>query len=311
MKRYLVIAFCVLVSVTTHAQDVMVVEMNDNTTQEFNAADVRQIYFKSSGNNENPLNSGLTCLLKDKYGNPVLLTARGGREYSYSSDGKLIEFGKLEQNSDEHFVVDGQTFKSVEVSSSGTKLTIEGRLEFNDVGLVAKSYNLLSEIKNNGVLDETYSLTHIFSYNDEKQLIKVDASSYFEKYDNSGQVSSSGNGSATMTFTWSGGDLVNVVVVSESNLPDRLYKDAEYKYSYGNEQNVTKQPLHCQCVLLSDFGINHLYALGFFGVGSSKLPITYSKNGSTKNMSFTLNANGTIDTEKAGSDTSQYKYAQP
>ena len=49
MKRNLIIAFCVLAGITIHAQDVMVVEMNDNTTHEFTIADVRQIYFKTSG----------------------------------------------------------------------------------------------------------------------------------------------------------------------------------------------------------------------------------------------------------------------
>ena len=49
MKRNLIIAFCALAGITIHAQDVMVVEMNDNTTHEFTIADVRQIYFKTSG----------------------------------------------------------------------------------------------------------------------------------------------------------------------------------------------------------------------------------------------------------------------
>ena len=63
-------------------------------------------------------------------------------------------------------------------------------------------------------------------------------------------------------------------------------------------QNVTKQPLKCQNHLASDFGINHLYSLGLFGVGPSNFP---------SGVSFTLNENGTINSE----DNSQYTYAEP
>lgn len=300
MKKYIFTLLCALVATAMNAQDVMVIEKNDNTTAKFNLDDIRRVYFEDGANTDTPSTSTsqLTCRLKDKNGNPVLLTACGNWKYSYTDDGKIIFFGAEEDIPDEHFVVDGLTFKSEKTYDRGSMLVIEGTLELSQDGLIAKAIIVLTEFRANGVLASKYSTTHSFVYDAEKQLQKVDAETNDERYDESGIISRSGSGKATLEYSWTNGNLQKVEITEDEGSMDHLYKNKVYTYSYSEKQNITRQPLACQCHIASDIGINHLYRLGLLGVGPSNLPT---------GVSFTLNDNGTIDTE----DNKQYTYAQP
>jgi len=119
-----------------------------------------------------------------------------------------------------------------------------------------------------------------------------------ERYDENGNLSKSGSGQATLTYTWVNGNLLKIVISEDEGTLDQLYHNKEYTYNYSDMQNVTKQPLKCQNHFASDFGINHLHSLGLFGVGPANFP---------SGVSFTLNENGTINTE----NNSQYTYAGP
>ena len=246
-------------------------------------------------------NSELSSRLKDKNGNPVLLTSRGKRGYRYTSDGRLAVFGDVVNdygNSEEHFVVDGLTFKSENIHNSGSIERFNGNLELNQDGLITKAVVVFTGIRNNGQLKDKYSTTHSFVYNTERQLLKIEVETKDERYDENGNLSKSGSGQATLTYTWENGNLLKVEISEDEGTLDQLYHNKEYTYNYSKVQNVTKQPLKCQNHLASDFGINHLYGLGLFGVGPAYFPT---------GVTFTLNENGTINTE----GNSQYTYAEP
>lgn len=251
-------------------------------------------------------NSELSSRLKDKYGNPVLLTSTntsGTRGYSYTSDGRLAIFGDVDSefgNSEEHFVVDGLNFKSEYIHDSGSIERFYGNLELNQDGLITNAIVMLTGIRNNGQLKNKYVINYTFFYNAERQLLKIDEEENEEKYDENGNLERARSGHGVQTRTWKNGNLIKVEFTQddgELDLSSRSGNQAA-SYSYGQGQNVTKQPLPNQKHLLSDFGINHLYALGLFGVGPANFP---------SDVTFTLNENGTINTL----NNSQYTYAEP
>lgn len=251
-------------------------------------------------------NSELSSRLKDKYGNPVLLTStntNGTRGYRYTSDGKLAIFGDVVNdygNSEEHFVVDGLTFKSENIHNSGSKEKFDGNLELNQDGLITKAVVVLTGIRENGLVKNKYVINYTFFYNAEKQLLKIDEEENEEKYDENGNLVKNESGHGVQTRTWKNGNLIKVEFTQDAGELDLSSRKGNQTstYSYGQGQNITKQPLADQKHLLSDFGINHLYALGLFGVGPANFP---------SNVTFTLNENGTINTL----NNSQYTYAEP
>ena len=251
-------------------------------------------------------NSELSSRLKDKYGNPVLLMSTntsGTRGYRYTSDGRLAIFGDVVNdygNSEEHFVVDGLNFKSEYIHDSGSIERFYGILELNQDGLITNAIVMLTGIRNNGQLKNKYVINYTFFYNAERQLLKIDEEENEEKYDENGNLERARSGHGVQTRTWKNGNLIKVEFTQddgELDLSSRSGNQAA-SYSYGQGQNVTKQPLPNQKHLLSDFGINHLYALGLFGVGPANFPT---------DVTFTLNENGTINTL----NNSQYTYAEP
>ena len=309
MKKHLLLCLYTMLCVLAGAQNVMVVEKNDNSTSKFKLDDVRRVYFENDDNNPNinPSNSALYPRLKDKDGNSVLLTSRSvgsTRGYIYTNDGRLAVFGELEptQSSiDEHFVVDGLTFKSgEEIFSSGSKWWAEGSLELNQDGLITKAVVVGTGIRANAQLKNKYVINYTFSYNSERELLKIDEDENYERYDENGNLEESASGHGIQTRTWENGNLIKVEFTQDSgnlDLTDRSSSQPK-TYSYSREQNITRQPLQAQYHLLSDFGINHLYALGLFGVGPKNFP---------SSMTATLNENGTINTLNG----KQYTYVEP
>ena len=201
-------------------------------------------------------------------------------------------------NSEEHFVVDGLTFKSEDIHNSGSIERFNGNLELNQDGLITKAVVVFTGIRNNGQLKNKYVINYTFFYNAERQLLKIDEEENEEKNDETGNLEKARSGHGVQTRTWKNGNLIKVEFTQDNGELDLSSRSGNQAstYSYGQGQNVTKQPLPDQKHLLSDFGINHLYALGLFGVGPANFPT---------DVTFTLNENGTINTK----GNSQYTYA--
>ena len=306
MKKHLLLCLYTMLCVLAGAQNVMVVEKNDNSTSKFKLDDVRRVYFENDDNNPNinPSNSALYPRLKDKDGNPVLLTSRSVSStwgYVYTNDGRLTIFGELEptQSSiEEHFVVDGLTFRADMIDES--EGSIMGTLELNQDGLITKAVIAMTGLYKNGIVGLKGLLNYSFLYNAECQLLQIDEEESLERYDENGNLEESASGHGIQTRTWENGNLIKVEFTQDSgnlDLTDRSSSQPK-TYSYSREQNITRQPLQAQYHLLSDFGINHLYALGLFGVGPKNFP---------SSMTATLNENGTINTLNG----KQYTYVEP
>mgnify|MGYP006916078481 CR=1 FL=1 len=254
-------------------------------------------------------NSVLSSRLKDVNGKTLLLTACGGYEYKYSNNGALYECGGRP------YEVDGLTYKC---SYSGTN--IEGSFNLNRDGLVSKANCKIEEFdRESGILEWVCNWEFSYSYNAEKQLQKVEATTHQQDCDESGTPKSNGEEHAVLTYTWANGNLEKVVTTTQDvgYVSDHFFHPSVYTFTYGNELNVTRQPVR-SLEIIEDAGMIDVHMLGLFGIGPRNFPISYTlekteEDGDTykgsESISFTLNDDGSINTETVSRyDAYQYTY---
>lgn len=249
--------------------------------------------------------SGLSSRLQDVDGHVLFLTKIDDYEYNYASNGTLVSCGLLSYtDSHDHFQLDGLNYKG---GVYGTD--IDGSVELNSDGLVAKGYCTIKESYNeSGIIEWTCSWEFTCTYNAEKQLQKIEATERQESFDANGQSAQSGEEKAVLTYTWTDDNLVKVVLASEESgyVSDHFFRPRTYTFSYGNEENVTRQPVSCQD-MLDDRGFMNLNVLGLYGVGPKNFPKSYTEERieegkltvRTEDVQFTLNENGSIHTENS------------
>mgnify|MGYP006988853715 FL=1 len=256
-------------------------------------------------------NSVLSSRLKDVNGKTLLLTAVGDNEYRYASNGSLLMCGWLSNmNSKDRFMFDGLNY-----TAGDDEIEVDGRVELNRDGLVSKGYcNIKESYNESGIIEWTCSWEFTCTYNSEKQLQKIEATTHQEHFDENGQLEHSGEELAILTYTWTDGNLVKVVTTYQESghVSDDFFKPMTVTYSYGNEENVTRQPLKCQ-EMLYDRGFMELNVLGLYGIGPRNFPISYTLERNTykssESISFTLNDDGSINTETVSRyDAYQYTY---
>ncbi len=158
-----------------------------------------------------------------------------------------------------------------------------------------------------------------FSYNGQKQLVKITGTGTTHKEEDGEKWSY--QTTFTQTNTWNNGNLTKTEVVA--NYTGGGQATTTFTYTYGSLVNTTKQYPY----RIADSAINlgegmAVFALlGYFGVGPANLPTSYTEKlvenysgeapfteENTYTTSYTLNSNGSIATEKEGNQTITYTY---
>lgn len=334
MRNILIFCFCALVGMVAKAQNVMVVEKNDNTTYEFNVDDIRQVYFQNKGGDIiEPSASELYPKLKDGNGKTLFLTFVGtksdydnntGRVLSrfvYDENGKLMQFGRYpESDPAQTYYVSGQSFYSYSTLPEyyeTAKVGVDVNMTLNSEGLVASMSIYFRYLHQEGRNNDIYKHNYTLSYNSEKQLTKVEGDLYIENYDKNNNLEYA-KVNESMMLTWENGNLVKV---------DRIYTEVEKvgdpdggrswtaTLEYDNTPNACKQYTKGFSKIRffwGEYGIEQLFMLGLFGVGPAKLPTSIStvdaKHSTSYQYTYTLNNNGTVATEKSSGSSTEDIY---
>jgi len=278
MKKYIFTILCILVAVATNAQDVMVIEKNDNTTAKFSVDDIRRVYFENSGGGEIiPSNTVLSSRLKDKNGRTVLLEGIKDMEgnwilkYDYNKDGMLVGFQEKKSASGDSdtTVFDGLSYTSNCVIKK-QHLLYKVQITLNEQGLISKNVAEVTPYDTSGDVARSSKFAIFFTYNDKMQMTKWEITEYND--DGTVKPVSEEDDDTFRQFVWTND---NLVFNGESRI-------------FSGEENITKQPIVGQC-LLSYGGFQPMVALGLYGVGSANFTRSEAQ-------SYTLNENGTIAT---------------
>lgn len=277
--------------------------------------------------------------LKDKEGNELRITRVGNYYFEYDNEGRLRAFGNSEYG--EHYDIADDKFSikysinegNVQVAS----LEINGTI--NSSGhLSAIAANMKAEYNE----DEEYtkeqgSMLMKFNYNNNRLTgVEGDAVGKGEEaeyYDGElYKYSFSYDSSIDSKFNWENGNIATVNVKINDNGKEDGEKytynsESDYTISYGNTPNPTKQysyylsksifeEMGSEVLLLDAFAI-----VGLLGEGTDMLPVSYKAEGwerdqyedydwdESYSLQFTMNNNGTINTEKRnyyGTVTFQY-----
>lgn len=295
MKKYIFTILCALMTTAMNAQDVMVIEKNDNTTAKFNLDDIRRIYFENSGNPVIPptSTSQLTCRLKDKDGNPVFLS---GIQSTYNPDKWYCKFdydqsGNLVSVIENHvtYNINGLNITGQQEDTDEIEKHII-QLKLNDAGFISEAIVTIEEFyRATGAKKGIESVTCSYSYDEDGQMTESKYEGYEEDYNADGTLKNKEEEQSATVYTWSGGNLKSRIRVKreKENGGSWTEQTKTDEYNYGSGVNTTRQQF--DGFADNDWPcLERLVHLGLFGVGS--------KNFEVKTSSYSLNNNGTVDT---------------
>lgn len=171
----------------------------------------------------------------------------------------------------------------------------ETKINTNSKGLITSiesKANSYRNYGNNENVTETY--TNTFKYNSNKQLTNASII---------GTTRSGDKESINIIMTWDNGNLSKTEVEKKridgetGEVENSIYNT--HTYMYGEEINTFKQMPGFIWRHFNEGLGGMLYAIGLFGVGPANLPTGYTANGSSSSysLSYTLNADGSINTE--------------
>lgn len=260
-------------------------------------------------------------VLTDADGNRVQVAGVADYRFYYDESGKLTSFydgGSTYRLEDNKFAI----------NLSASVGTYYLRFYTNGNGLMSKM-EIGCDLKYNDGGWDKQDITFTYQYNSSKQVTResVSGKADFYEADNTdpadadyGKVKK--NRVGDMTFTWTDGNLVAAVGQGE----EKGTRDGEsfsrtsksnYTFEYGNQENAFRQfPAFMGEELGSDF-FSLFCVVGLFGVGPAYLPTGYTENytdfdGKSGTQSgdfrFTLNENGTINTEQGSYYYITYRY---
>lgn len=271
---------------------------------------------KAPSGNGNPLVTEAKVLLEG-----VTNEGRGEWEYMYEYDDQLRPYRSIEEDDDDElFYID---YKAGKINLAGEPEGLS--VSFNSRGYITKISGSWDYKDNEDGDESSYSgsLTYTFSYDANGQLTSMDGSDN-EKSVESGYVDTY-KSVGKAKFTWKDGNLVKC---ESSGTNESIDGDREEKWTssaivnitYGNQSNKYRQ--YTQCFNDAEF---LFMGAGLLGVGPKNLPLTCSETyhekvegGSeydetyTETYTFTLNDDGTINTEKSvdadNGYVDEYKY---
>ena len=244
--------------------------------------------------------------LKDANGNAVQVTQVGNIWFRYNADGTLESFG----DGSDSYSIEGSTFTISDESN-----TYNVSIALNGSGLITKIHAKMNATSSNGSYEKD-DITMNFSYSSNRQLSSCSATgsgSYYEKqYDESESYS----GSSNVKYTWSNDNLTQVVIdTKQTGKEDGMsYSEREkgtFVFSYGEQANPVRQfPYFVGEEVVAD-DLGGLFCIvGLFGYGPAYFPTGYTETWkedgekdetNSYSLSYTLNDNGTINTEQKGS----------
>lgn len=236
--------------------------------------------------------------LVDTNGNRVYVSSIGTLEdsytpfwtYSYDEAGNLSVFSCVDEF---NAVVGTSTIVCTDYYDDDNYVIY---VETGSNGLISKMREEWTDEWGSGEVKGTAETS--FTYNEEKQLVSMSyqSSQGKDKY------------SQTISNTWKNGILEKTTETYVSMEDDWSMTGTEtYTYNYGKQANPAKQyPIGMDCVLWEvDEIYRPLFFMGFMGVGPAYLPISidYTHKSEIDNYTwtnkydYTLNPNGTINTE--------------
>lgn len=275
-----------------------------------------------------------TPSITDKNGNHVRISKVGDYYFNYDENGKLVSFGNTSYG--EHFNVENDAFtiKGGFQYDDATE-TLEANIQLNASGFIS-GVSIKADYEYKGRYSESkdhYEYNITYQYNSAGQLIKAKGTSILTEnnkdYDyGEGEYYTynySESSNAEGNNTWLDGNLIS----STSKYNARVVEDGEsYNYSgeyncdisYSQTLNPTKQfTYYLGQILIGEDNFGQLSVIGLFGIGSKNLPSGYNElwleedgeeydEESNYSLSYTLNSNGTIASERRGYETKYYTY---
>lgn len=255
--------------------------------------------------NDEPDNGGVNIIQGDH------LTSVGNYGISYDSKGRV---SSVRSNGDVLYI--DYDHNTITVSDNDD-YDDEGELnvKFNGKGFITElSSSWDYQDRDDGEFYRTRGSGKIeYRYDGDGNLISVNCKSdETEEYNNRTEKYSE---NYTIDLTWSNGCMMKSVENGEENEDGRVHTWTEtYDVQYGNQANAYLQmPLCLSEIFGLDDELDVLGVIGLFGNGPAFLPNklteteTYDRPESW-NISFTLNDNGSIASERIGSTTYRYTY---
>lgn len=255
-----------------------------------------------------------TSVITTEDGDKLLLTNNGEFSYSYDAAGRLVGVGG--RYGDEEFSISYNPFKIIEEDVDGGSIS----MSFNGSGYISRVVESYNYSGDDGT--EKGTTTANYSYDGSGHLVKISMSGSATETDEDGTYNS--KGTATITLTWSNGNLTKVTSSSSGiDEGDKFSETSEFVYTYGSNENAYNQFTHAILDGIDDMEcmFDFLAFVGWYGKGTAYLPtkVAYSyteaeegyndQSGSNSyNTSYTLNSNGTIRSEKADGSYS-YSYS--
>lgn len=287
MRKLFLISLCCLVGTVASAQQgVMVIEKTDHTTTKFNVDDIQRVYFEDAQDPQTvDPTTMLTSKLKDKNGKAVYLDkvvdAEGNiiTRYAYDTYGRLTAFYLYDNNTRITYTTNGLTYSATYMSNN-ENVTSDLQVTLNDLGYIENLHSTQKFINPaNGRLTQLISSDYYFIYNGVMLQRMHQANLHVEYYNADGSISR----------------IINLVD------PGQLGQNVTFTWPPSTGSNTIRQ------VLISNAstnvgGFKALAMIGLFGMGSSALP---------NNTTCTYNTNGTVQQEvvTTGENAINYTYS--
>lgn len=252
-------------------------------------------------------------IITDENGEAYQVASAGGIKFTYDENGKLTSF----TDNDGYHEIDKNSFK-FEYEDMMLSVTL------NSNGTMSKAQTSRNEKAPDGSYAKA-NVTISFQYNSERQLTGASYSQNIDIYYKEDNDRETLTASGTLKNTWSNGILTKSVqedkyTETENDEKYTCHSIATYTYEYGEQENKLKQFPYFMAdgsARIFDISLDAFCIVGLYGVGPKYFPTGYTvterneyddngykytdNNDNTYSLSFILNGNGTINTEKRGS----------
>lgn len=244
--------------------------------------------------------------ITDANGNKVQVTSVGGVSFTYDESGKLTS---LSDGYDTYVLQDDKFTISDDMCKA--------EIYLNEDGYITKIVYSEGD-------ESDDKLETIMKYSYKSNRIKSCSATCKGK-----ERSESWNGNGKISYTWKEDNLTEAKVEYEENGKDdgESYNDSytsEYVYTYGTQNNPSKQLPYYMGVEITDFeDLGGLFSvIGLFGNGPKYLPAsyvrtkievedgqTYKPKSASHTLAFTQNSNGTLRSESRDGSIFNYNYS--
>ena len=234
-----------------------------------------------------------------------VLSYVGDNKIYYDSQGRVEEIhGRY---NDDYLVID---YSRGKIDSAGD----EGNIKFNKNGYISEMEAAWE--REDGKYKIIGNSKYVFNYNSSGYLTSIKFTQKDKEYDSDSKRVCTLDGSITTALNWSGGNLISSSskwVVKEDGVTESWTIKCDFYY--GSETNAFGQiPFTVSdYAILGDNVFNTLASTGLFGKGPKNLPTSLEEiedgESTLIRMDFSLNSNGSINSESSRYNTYRYGYA--